>query len=109
MIIKAYNLDRNNPYSQYYYGKLMFNENRQEGLKYFYKVANNESFNDYLILADIGLKFFHNEDREMFNILTQKSKLLQENGIPPKKLNGLDEELKKYLKYSALGKRRILQ
>ncbi len=105
ILIKAYNLDRDNPYGQYYYGKLLYRENRQESLKCFYEVANNDSFNDYFILADIGLLLFHNDDKLMCEILVQRSSLLKESGVPPKNLGGLSEESKRYLKYSALGKR----
>ena len=104
LITKAYNMDRGNPYGQYYYGKLLYGENRQESLSCFYDVVNNAGFNDYLVLADIALLLFHNDDAEMCEILVQRSKILKERGILPKILSGLSEESKKYLKYSALGR-----
>ncbi|KKN30538.1 hypothetical protein LCGC14_0832860, partial [marine sediment metagenome] len=59
---------------------------------------------DYLVLADIALLLFHNDDAEMCEILVQRSKILKESRILPRNLSGLSKESKKYLKYSALGK-----
>ena len=86
---------------------LLNEENKQESLRLFYKIAENSRFNDFYILADISLRLYHNGDHQMSHKLTQRSMISKEKGVFPKYLNNPSDYSKKYSKFSALGEEQV--
>ncbi len=106
VLYKAFNLNKNNYYAQYFYGRLLLRKNKkEEGWKLLHKVVNSK-ITDYLILAQLSSLLYHRGNLELSEKIRQKSMILKKKDIPIKILNGNSEANRKYLKYSTLGRQR---